>query len=46
MKNEIKRNVEVENYRLPKWILDDFGIVNEVKDGIVVVKEGLNTVGM
>lgn len=46
MKNEIKKNLEVGNYRLPKWILDDYGIVNEVKDGIVVVKEGLNTVGM
>ena len=48
MKNEIKKNIkiEVENYRLPKWILNDYGIVNEVKDGIVVIKEGLNTVGM
>ena len=46
MNNEIKRNIEVENYKLPKWILADYGIVNEVKDGIVVVKVGLNTVGM
>ena len=41
-----KKNIKVENYKLPKWILADYGIINEVKDGIVVVKVGLNTVGM
>jgi len=46
MKNDNIINNEVENYRLPKWILNDYGIVNQVKDGIVVVKVGLNTVGM
>ena len=41
-----KKKTENENYKVTKWILDDYGIVNEVKDGIVVVKEGLNTVRM
>ena len=41
-----KKKTENENYKVTKWILDDYGIVNEVKDGIVVIKEGLNTVGM
>ena len=46
MKNEVRKNVEGANYRLSKRILNNYGIVNEVKDGIVVVKEGLNEVGM
>jgi len=44
----MKKNIEQKEKiaKIEKWILDECGIVKEVKDGIVIVEEGLNNVGM
>jgi len=43
-----KNNNEILNkvIKLPVNILDHYGTIQEVKDGIVIVKEGLKKVGM
>ena len=40
-----KRNIS-EEMKLEKWIVEDYGTLKEVKDGVVIVKEGLKNVGM
>jgi F-type H+-transporting ATPase subunit alpha len=45
-KIEIEEKREITNYVLSERILADYGTIKEVKDGVVVVKEGLNKVGM
>jgi len=35
-----------KDYKLPEWLLSEYGTIKEVKDGVVIVKEGLNKVGM
>lgn len=44
-KEEINEKVN-KSYTLPSWILSNYGTIKEVKDGVVIVKEGLNKVGM
>lgn len=46
MNNELKKDLVNKDYILPSWILSNYGTIKEVKDGVVIVKEGLNKVGM
>ena len=45
MNNENRELVKKENLIFTS-ILENYGTINEVKDGVVLVKEGLNKVGM
>jgi hypothetical protein len=45
MSNKIVKET-TENYELNKSILENYGTIKEVKDGIVIVKEGLTSAGM
>jgi len=46
MNKELKKDLVNKDYILPSWILSNYGTIKEVKDGVVIVKEGLNKVGM